>query len=121
YRHLRANISFFDYTCFFFYKSCYHLLLHSFPTRRSSDLFYITRKSVNNFRFIEEDTFDLGLMDESFRSSAFIEKQLHRQFTRVRSEEHASELQSHLNLVCRLLLEKKKIINYNIHIIYYEN
>src|SRR5260370_20208853 len=26
----------------------------------------------------------------------------------VRSEEHTSELQSHLNLVCRLLLEKKK-------------
>src|SRR5260370_4059492 len=25
----------------------------------------------------------------------------------VRSEEHTSELQSHLNLVCRLLLEKK--------------
>src|SRR5260370_20241739 len=28
----------------------------------------------------------------------------------LRSEEHTSELQSHLNLVCRLLLEKKKII-----------
>src|SRR5260370_38512048 len=27
-----------------------------------------------------------------------------------RSEEHTSELQSHLNLVCRLLLEKKKNI-----------
>src|SRR5260370_6839596 len=27
---------------------------------------------------------------------------------RNRSEEHTSELQSHLNLVCRLLLEKKK-------------
>src|SRR5260370_9799952 len=26
---------------------------------------------------------------------------------RLRSEEHTSELQSHLNLVCRLLLEKK--------------
>src|SRR5260370_5961147 len=26
----------------------------------------------------------------------------------MRSEEHTSELQSHLNLVCRLLLEKKK-------------
>src|SRR5690242_21068426 len=26
----------------------------------------------------------------------------------VRSEEHTSELQSHVNLVCRLLLEKKK-------------
>src|SRR4029077_13376060 len=29
-----------------------------------------------------------------------------------RSEEHTSELQSHLNLVCRLLLEKKKKKNY---------
>src|SRR5690242_21208445 len=29
---------------------------------------------------------------------------------RARSEEHTSELQSHVNLVCRLLLEKKKTI-----------
>src|SRR4051812_49939143 len=29
-------------------------------------------------------------------------------FHRSRSEEHTSELQSHVNLVCRLLLEKKK-------------
>src|SRR5690242_21237581 len=28
----------------------------------------------------------------------------------TRSEEHTSELQSHVNLVCRLLLEKKKHI-----------
>src|SRR5437773_9613072 len=28
----------------------------------------------------------------------------------VRSEEHTSELQSHHDLVCRLLLEKKKVI-----------
>src|SRR5690242_21550480 len=28
--------------------------------------------------------------------------------TKLRSEEHTSELQSHVNLVCRLLLEKKK-------------
>src|SRR5260370_24499564 len=31
-----------------------------------------------------------------------------------RSEEHTSELQSHLNLVCRLLLEKKKKISINV-------
>src|SRR5260370_8710774 len=31
-----------------------------------------------------------------------------------RSEEHTSELQSHLNLVCRLLLEKKKKISQSI-------
>src|SRR5438477_4161663 len=32
----------------------------------------------------------------------------HRQYHHKRSEEHTSELQSHVNLVCRLLLEKKK-------------
>src|SRR5438477_9888121 len=31
-----------------------------------------------------------------------------RRWRRSRSEEHTSELQSHVNLVCRLLLEKKK-------------
>src|SRR5260370_16471869 len=31
-----------------------------------------------------------------------------KQAAEHRSEEHTSELQSHLNLVCRLLLEKKK-------------
>src|SRR5260370_31338115 len=31
-------------------------------------------------------------------------------YLQARSEEHTSELQSHLNLVCRLLLEKKKQI-----------
>src|SRR5438477_6505297 len=30
------------------------------------------------------------------------------QYVPYRSEEHTSELQSHVNLVCRLLLEKKK-------------
>src|SRR5688572_31333787 len=32
---------------------------------------------------------------------------------RIRSEEHTSELQSQSNLVCRLLLEKKKKKKYN--------
>src|SRR5256885_5239708 len=36
---------------------------------------------------------------------------LYRHWT-ARSEEHTSELQSPCNLVCRLLLEKKKQINY---------
>src|SRR5690242_21427710 len=33
----------------------------------------------------------------------------HAPAERPRSEEHTSELQSHVNLVCRLLLEKKNI------------
>src|SRR2546426_5328772 len=33
---------------------------------------------------------------------------IHRELSPLRSEEHTSELQSPCNLVCRLLLEKKK-------------
>src|SRR5688572_31578628 len=43
----------------------------------------------------------------------------------TRSEEHTSELQSQSNLVCRLLLEKKKQkkqdVRHYIHIIFYHN
>src|SRR6266480_2788049 len=38
------------------------------------------------------------------RSASFISTRL------TRSEEHTSELQSHVNIVCRLLLEKKKMV-----------
>src|SRR6266571_7781671 len=39
--------------------------------------------------------------------------------SRRRSEEHTSELQSHVNLVCRLLLEKKKkYIDTCVHVSY---
>src|SRR5690606_41733558 len=52
---------------------------------------------------------------ELFVSVALFRKQILTQWKRlafqdlVRSEEHTSELQSRENLVCRLLLEKKKI------------
>src|SRR4029077_13279313 len=39
---------------------------------------------------------------------AFTSPRTDRDASIERSEEHTSELQSHLNLVCRLLLEKKK-------------
>src|SRR2546429_6649142 len=40
-------------------------------------------------------------------------------FVEVRSEEHTSELQSRLHLVCRLLLEKKKKIFHIYTNVYY--
>src|SRR5436190_22280997 len=61
--------------------------LPSFPTRRSSDL---------GHRFLRS-----GRCRPSFRG-----RRAHAR--RPRSEEHTSELQSHSDLVCRLLLEKKK-------------
>src|SRR5260370_15099452 len=47
-------------------------------------------------------------MQKSGRTSAFAFVAMWFAEQMNRSEEHTSELQSHLNLVCRLLLEKKK-------------
>ncbi len=38
----------------------------------------IIRSDIHNYSFAEEDTFDLGLMEESFKSSEFIDSQLMR-------------------------------------------
>src|SRR2546430_4566529 len=55
---------------------------------------------------VEEEAIDCGLVP-----AGAVELLLRRQErieAEVRSEEHTSELQSQSNLVCRLLLEKKK-------------
>jgi|CXWL01.1.fsa_nt_gi uncharacterized protein YbaP (TraB family) len=41
----------------------------------------IIRTDIHNYHFVEEDTFDLSLMDESFASSEFIDTQLVRKQT----------------------------------------
>src|SRR3989454_2629990 len=46
---------------------------------------------------------------------AILRRQSNVEF-RMRSEEHTSELQSPCNLVCRLLLEKKKCDRYNVRV-----
>src|SRR5437868_13499713 len=62
---------------------------------------------------------DLGVIDDPVlqavrgRGEAGVSHAVHRRGTReygsaLRSEEHTSELQSRFDLVCRLLLEKKK-------------
>src|SRR5690606_42044643 len=81
--------------------------LHTSPTRRSSDLisFATGRSEINsNFRPIL-DRFATGLVDNPAATVTIIG---HTDNTGTRSEEHTSELQSRENLVCRLLLEKKK-------------
>src|SRR5438132_4341078 len=63
-----------------------------FPSRRSSDLFSRPSKAIAPNRATSRHSRARSVCGRSRR----------------RSEEHTSELQSHSDLVCRLLLEKKK-------------
>src|SRR5207302_9020470 len=108
------------YTCFtcrsvfFLWYGAARRYLASFPTRRSSDLFLSNSGPIN-------DRFGRALQRcerPEIRRRASHHRSRCQQARgrpilpsadfRSRSEEHTSELQSRENLVCRLLLEKKK-------------
>src|SRR5690606_40338938 len=92
--------------------------LHSFPTRRSSDLQLISSNLNTNMDTMKNMAYVLGTLvlvscgtktttkapDATTTEAAAVEVNE----IETRSEEHTSELQSRENLVCRLLLEKKK-------------
>src|SRR5438876_6580713 len=72
----------------------HYQLLHSFPTRRSSDLIWLAMVQRSPIRITTSPSTSVGR---------------HQQW-KARSEEHTSELQSPVHLVCRLLLEKKNSV-----------
>src|SRR5205823_11717091 len=90
---------------FFFYSSAPPRDLHSFPTRRSSDL---TGADSRAGRSLDLAGY-AGLYPASFGAAddRGLAPAVGASPT-SRSEEHTSELQSLAYLVCRLLLEKKK-------------
>src|SRR5690606_42148038 len=88
-----------------FSRHAHHRDLHSFPTRRSSDLVL-----AGVGQQVDEDLVEalgVGVHPHPGRAVDLDVEvgDLHRL---GRSEEHTSELQSRENLVCRLLLAKKK-------------
>src|SRR5690606_41422802 len=104
---------------FCFSCACYPPHLHSFPTRRSSDL-TTTSANVNitsvNYYILPYQSVS-GLVLSLYNNAGTIIATSSTNttlsagasaITITRSEEHTSELQSRENLVCRLLLEKKK-------------
>src|SRR5438093_7698683 len=70
---------------------------------------------------LETETFDIRLVDHrrcrAIRCGTDISRTTRHSGLVIRSEEHTSELQSLTNLVCRLLLEKKKIFNIKKHLV----
>src|SRR5207249_11043948 len=81
-----------------FHCSAPHRHLHSFPTRRSSDLGTLAQAPPGR----QGRDLPLVVLPEQGLPCARGGRQ------EGRSEEHTSELQSRFDLVCRLLLEKKK-------------
>src|SRR5690606_39548528 len=92
----------------FFPSHAAHRPLPSFPTRRSSDL----GEHVARVALLERLAPQLhrGVRPRRVRPRGHQDRERLKQprIAHNRSEEHTSELQSRENLVCRLLLEKKK-------------
>src|SRR5687768_18341914 len=87
--------------------------LHSFPTRRSSDLeargVVARRGAVGNAAVAAASRWRIAAGVRRAAARIHLERRAWRTAHGAwRSEEHTSELQSRLHLVCRLLLEKKK-------------
>src|SRR5206468_6652530 len=84
---------------FFSPRSSPHLSLPSFPTRRSSDLSWTQDGAVSR----AGELWDVTLYDLTGRSYGN-----HAELVGIKIGRAHSELQSRSDLVCRLLLEKKK-------------
>src|SRR5690242_21340125 len=96
-----------------------------FPTRRSSDLALVAQD-------LPPEEYEIVVSDDA--ASEETRRQVEKKWADraqpavryvlphpargpARSEEHTSELQSHVNLVCRLLLEKKKQKKVTVYVI----
>src|SRR5690606_41586418 len=88
----------FSFVAFFSSSSGPHRDLHSFPTRRSSDLWPCDPSLLLPLH---------RRLPGAARQNTLATPEGNH-VMKTRSEEHTSELQSRENLVCRLLLEKKK-------------
>src|SRR5690606_41290375 len=90
----------------FFYGRGAHRHLHSFSTRRSSDL--AIRECQFRSHITDSRRGGHAAARLTFDPDDAGKGEREEDVTGRRSEEHTSELHSRENLVCRLLLEKKK-------------
>src|SRR5690606_41826191 len=97
---------------FCFERSGHHRDLHSFPTRRSSDLCGVATELLGSPpRHRTARSLPRRPAPALPHPGRPAGRRRPGPGERRRSEEHTSELQSRENLVCRLLLEKKNYIS----------
>src|SRR5207249_9730436 len=103
---------------FVYYSDPHPRDLHSFPTRRSSDLTALCfRHELDpQAQFVMGRWSSVDHHESALNAAGLIFISSNQETVREgfrlsyhRSEEHTSELQSRFDLVCRLLLEKKNL------------
>src|SRR5699024_12512989 len=97
---------------FFYHSDIHYRALHSFPTRRSSDLKMIHQLPtdadyVDVKVYLEGSQIGLSVIQTLIKDFNLDVNVIYASMSDIRSEEHTSELQSRFDLVCRLLLDKK--------------
>src|SRR5699024_12431015 len=103
------------FICLYFIVHWYCVIrdVHSFPTRRSSDLVMGLGTSVGGEKIIKSVGMDMVKLERYQGFAADLSGALCLLYSSLfgiqvsKSEEHTSELQSRFDLVCRLLLGKK--------------
>src|SRR5260370_26905283 len=80
----------------------------SHPSPSFYSFFFNDTATTEIYTLSLHDALPISLQFSSHGMAQSAAQLLERIWNAERSEEHTSELQSHLNLVCRLLLEKKK-------------
>src|SRR5688572_33389701 len=87
---------------------CHHLTQPNIPSHFFFFFFFNDTATTEIYTLSLHDALPISSRKEA--SIAFGKRRMFVQpaYKRIRSEEHTSELQSQSNLVCRLLLEKKK-------------
>src|SRR5688572_31652196 len=86
--------------------------LFPYTTLFRSDADEVRIQTQAQIRRLDEEKAELEVAIEARRAAlGEVRLETRAQIRRFRSEEHTSELQSQSNLVCRLLLEKKKKTN----------
>src|SRR5438132_10834808 len=96
----------------FLYYSVVRADLDSFPTRRPSDLWKLGDRFFARVDQIGIDFVVARIRSDAEHAVLGMQGDVDTWRNVIRSEEHTSELQSHSDLVCRLLLEKKNRLVY---------
>src|SRR5699024_12339926 len=102
----------FYFFVFIIYSICYYLYLHSFPTRRSSDLNNLIQRNqsaaFSSGKVRPNHETNINIIARRTGNNVYVGFMVWSNFTATKRSEERFSRNAETDLVCRLLLEKKK-------------